>query len=110
MCGVRGNPRPEIYWEFNEINVTEHEAAARFQDDIISEDTYTVTRRLTFNQLQGTDSGSIICVARTAEPEASVISEKTTLSVLSKSTVNYTIANSIVKQLLLFSLQQATFF
>ena len=82
-CGVRGSPRPEISWKINKEDVTEHEAAARLQDNLIS-DGHTVTRQLTINKVQGTDSGSIICVARTAEPEAFVVSAKTILSVLSK--------------------------
>ena len=96
MCGARGSPRPEISWKFNEIDVTEHEAAARFQDDQIFDDGHTVTRRLTLNQLQRTDSGSIICVARTTEPEVFAVSEKTTLSVLSKSIRSYTLTNHIL--------------
>ena len=46
-------------------------------------DDYTTVHHLTFNQVQDTDSGSVICIARIPEPDIFVQQEKATLSVLS---------------------------
>ena len=79
ICGAMGNPRPEISWKFNGASVTN----ARFQNEIIFINDSTILQQLILYQVQETDSGSIICVGRTSDPEVFVEQEKATLTVLS---------------------------